>query len=139
MAMIEINWHPKRRELRWFAGLWFPLFWGIVGGMIWRATGSLSVPLAVWVPAALLAVVGTIWPRLIRPLFIGMTIAVLPIGFVISHILMAVIYFGLVTPLGLVMRLLRFDPMQRRADPNAETHWIELPPPAEKSRYFRQF
>lgn len=83
---------------------------------------------------------GTLASRPIgRALYRGWMFAALPIGWTISHILLGMVYFLVFTPIGLVMRLLGKDPMERRFEPSAPTYWIKRPPPAEASRYFRQF
>ena len=41
--MIEINRNPTRSQLRWFAGLVFPLF---TGWLAWIAYSQLHLPLA---------------------------------------------------------------------------------------------
>lgn len=72
-------------------------------------------------------------------LYTGWMYAALPIGWSISHALLALIYYAVLTPIGLVMRLLGNDPMQRRLDRAATTYWSEHRPPADPKRYFRQF
>jgi hypothetical protein len=60
-----------------------------------------------------------------------------PIGWTISHVLMAD-YYLVVTPIGLIMRALKRDPMQRAFDRQAEA--VDRPPKDENTgRYFRQF
>ena len=48
---------------------------------------------------------------------------------VVNPVIMAVIYFGVVTPTGLVMRAVGKDPLRLRRDPNAESYWIHRTPP----------
>lgn len=78
-------------------------------------------------------------PAFGKSLYRGWMFAALPIGWTISHILLGLVYFLVFTPIGLIMRALGKDPMNRRFDPQAPTYWIRRPAPAEPSRYFRQF
>ena len=48
---------------------------------------------------------------------------------VVNPVIMAVIYFGVVTPTGLIMRAVGKDPLRLRRDPNAESYWIHRTPP----------
>ena len=48
---------------------------------------------------------------------------------VTSPIILAVIYFGVVTPTGLLRRALGKDPLRLKRDPDAESYWIEREPP----------
>lgn len=137
MAMIDINWNPSRRELRQFAGLWLCVF-GLIGA--WKLYGSSGV--AGWplvVAAAALGVPGLIWPIVLRPVYVAWMGLAFPIGWTVSHLLLAVIYFGVITPIGLILRATGTDPMQRRFEPDAATYWVEHRTGDDKSRYFRQF
>ena len=57
---------------------------------------------------------------------------------VTSPIVIAVIYFGVITPTGLVMRALGKDPLRLRRDPDAETYWLPRAPSEDRSME-RQF
>ena len=47
----------------------------------------------------------------------------------VSPLMLAVIYFVVITPTGLAMRLFRHDPLRLRQAPDAESYWIERTPP----------
>ena len=137
--MIEINWRPSSKDLRVFATacLVFAVGFGIVFWVNLGAVGTISKVLFVVGPV--LFILGMIWPPSLRFLYIGLSLIALPIGLVIGNVLMAIVYYLLVTPIGLVFKLIGRDPMNRKLDPEASTYWIRRPPPAEPGRYFRQF
>jgi len=137
--MISINWHPTDRELRQFSGVWFPAFWLIVGLMVGFRTGWWQLVFPAWTAAAVLAAIGLLRPQLVRPIFVGWMVAAWPIGWVMSHLLLAGVYYLLITPLGLVMRLAGRDKLEMRRDHQATTYWTPRPPTPKVSRYFRQF
>lgn len=59
---------------------------------------------------------------------------------VVHPVVLAVIYFGVVTPTGLVLRALGNDPLRRRREPDAATYWIRRDPPGpERESMTRQF
>jgi hypothetical protein len=62
------------------------------------------------------------------------------LGRVVSPLVLAVLYFLVVTPFGLLSRLRRRDPLGLRPDPGAATYWRE---PASKrtdrERLLRQY
>ena len=59
---------------------------------------------------------------------------------VVHPVVLAVIYFGVVTPTGLVLRALGKDPLRRRREPDAATYWIRRDPPGpERESMTRQF
>jgi hypothetical protein len=137
--MLKIKKNPSARELRQFAGLWFPAFCGLVGWLVQTRAGLDSLAMAIWSLGALLAIAGLVRPAVIRPVFIGMMMAAFPIGWVVSHLVLAVVYYVVLTPIGLAMRVLGRDPMQRRRDPAAKSYWEERPAAMGTERYFRQF
>lgn len=137
--MIELNLKPSNRELRWFAGLWFPAFWGIVGGLVWYYWQASGVTLAMWIVAAPVAVVGVIWPSAVQPIYVGWLVAAYPIGWTVSNLLLLGIYWLVVTPIGLARRLGGRDPLTRRFDPDAKTYWVARGPTDDKERYLRQY
>lgn len=62
--------------------------------------------------------------RLLRPLYrVWMGLA-LVIGAIVSTVLLSVIYYLLMTPIGLLMRLFGKDPMSRNIDPSAKSYWV---------------
>jgi ABC-type uncharacterized transport system permease subunit len=137
--MIPINKNPSQRQLTVFGGIWL-VFFGFFGAWtLWRGgsqlAGSLLLSAAVAVPA-----IGRLSPKFLRLVFLGMSYATYPIGLVVSLAIMLVMYYLVVTPIGLLMRLLGHDPMQRRFDRGATSYWIERPTSAPSARqYFRQY
>jgi len=137
MAMVEINWNPTRGELRQFGLLCLAIF-GAMAAYGYFSGGS---PLAMRILAAAAAVGGTLGlvaPQVLRPIFVGWMIAAFPIGWTISHLLLGIIFFGVLTPIGLLLRVLGHDPMYRSFDRSAETYWNPHEQ-AEVKRYFHQF
>jgi hypothetical protein len=65
--------------------------------------------------------------------------AAYPIGWVVSHVLLGLIYFGLLTPVGWLMKLFGYDPMERRFDRAAASYWVERERQTDAGRYFKQF
>ena len=48
---------------------------------------------------------------------------------IVSPVALGIVFFGVLTPMGVVMRLFGRDAMQRRFEPSARTYWIERDPP----------
>jgi len=138
MALIELKTDPSPRELRIF-GLLLLLFAGVVAAAVYWRSGSLDH--ATWVGGAVggLAVVYLALPPLRRWIYLGWIYLTFPIGWVISTLLLGVTYYGVLTPLGLLMRLVGRDPMQRKLDPAASSYWLSRGPERPRSSYFRQF
>ncbi len=148
MALIVIDWNPERRVLRQFGGLAAALlgFFGLLVGWRHRFFGIQLTPDTAFLVAAILLFLGLLSalaallePSWMRPAYVGLTVLGYPIGYVVSHVVMALIFFGLITPIGLVLRATGRDPLDKGLDRKAETYWVRRGPPAEPSRYFHQF
>jgi len=137
MSLIRINRNPSRRELAVFGLAWLVFFGAFAGIALLRgghASGAALAALAVLVPLA-----GRIWPALMRLVWLGMAYLSFPIGFVVSFVILVFVYYLVLTPTGLLMRLVGYDPMSRRFDPQAESYWSPREAAGDSSRYFRQF
>jgi hypothetical protein len=139
MALIDINWKPSTRELRQFAAIWFPAFFLLVGGLVWWKADSLPIAAAIWGIALVASVIGYLVPSFMRLIWVGWMAAAFPIGWTISHVILAAIYYLVFTPIGLLVRLLQGDPMRRKFDRSAKTYWIPHNPGGSTKRYFKQF
>ena len=82
---------------------------------------------------------GLVSPGLLRIVYLGMIYATLPIGIVVSYVILAATYYLVLTPIGLVLRLCGYDPMQRRFDREAKTYWVPREEEAKMDHVFRQF
>ncbi|NUO82084.1 hypothetical protein HUU05_18590 [candidate division KSB1 bacterium] len=49
-------------------------------------------------------------------------------GFVMTRVILTVLFYGMFTPIALVMKLLRKDPLHERFDKQAETYWVKREP-----------
>lgn len=137
MAMMEINWNPSRKELRQFGFLCLAFFGAIAAYNYYRSGLSLGVELLAGA-AIVGGVLGAVAPQLLKWIFVGWIIAVFPIGWTISHLLLGFIYYFILTPIGLLLRLMGKDPMNRALDREAKSYWSPHEQ-APVSRYFRQF
>lgn len=52
---------------------------------------------------------------------------------VVSPIMLGAMYFCVITPIALLMRLARRDALRRKREPNARTYWIDRRPPGPPS------
>ena len=105
----------------------------VVGGILlaaggvagWRAGSAAEVaPAGLLAVGALLVVHGVLRPSALRiPYLVWMGIA-LVLGWVMTRLVLTAVYFLVVTPVGLIMRISGRDPMHRRPDPDLPTYWI---------------
>ncbi len=138
MALVDINWNPSRKELRVFSLLLIG-FGAIVAAVLYRRFDSETPAAAVLLVTATIGFVGLAAPLLVRPVYVVWMGLAFPIGWTVSHVMMLAVFFLVLTPVGLVMRLCGRDPMQRRFDRDAKTYWLPRPSRSDLKSYFRQY
>jgi Mg2+/citrate symporter len=135
---MNIEHNPSNRQLKVFGLLWLLVF-GTYGILTWMKTGITIKTVALGITAVLVPGLGLVWSEFLRKVYVLASYATYPIGATVSLIMLAVIYYGVVTPVGLVLRLVRYDPLKRRSDRSAGTYWMSRKPERETKRYFQQF
>ena len=138
MSHFRVNRHPSPRDRRWF-GLLLPVFVALVGVVARWQFDAPSAALGIWSVGGALAAFYWLAPPFRRPILVGWMYAALPIGWTVSHVMMGLVYFVVVTPIGLLSRLFRGDTLQRRPDRDVRSYWIERPRRSGTRRYLRQF
>lgn len=144
MALVELQWKPDDKTLREFSEFWM-FFLGMVGAPLalfeigWFAYGGRPLAITLWVLAVAGRLIGAFRPQWMRPVFVGMSLLALPIGWTVSHLALALIYFGVFTPVAIVFRIIGRDALNRKIDKSAKTYWEAYNPNQGKKRYLRQF
>jgi Saxitoxin biosynthesis operon protein SxtJ len=138
MQWSDVQFDPPRTTLRQFAGLWL-VVWG--GLALWQAfvRGRGELGLALGAFALTIGLVGLARPQWVRVIYVGWMVLAFPIGWMISQVMLVVMFFGLFAPIGLVFRLLGRDPLQRARQPEPKSYWTPKPAPADLRHYFKQF
>lgn len=139
MALAEVNWNPSTRDLKQFGTIWLPALLTLVGGAVSYYAQMTGLSVAIWAIALAAGVTGFLAPRMIRPVFVGMMCLTFPIGWVVSHVIFLTVFYLVVTPIGLLMKLAGRDAMERTLDPSADTYWHPYEQETNYARYLRQF
>ncbi len=144
---VELNLNPDARTLRQFgfialvgfgalalcARFEVLLFAAGLGGARDAVSGSLGAV------GALSALLSCVRPTLNRPLWVALTLVTYPIGMVLSYVLMGVLFFCIIAPVGALLRALGKDPLEHGFSREAESYWSTIRTRREKQSYFRQF
>lgn len=138
MSFVSIPWRPSQKDLRIFAGLQMAFF-ALIAWSVWRRSETPSAAATILTVSVIVGVVGLVAPSAIRWIYVGWMLAVFPIGWVVSHVIVAAVFYLVITPIGLLLKLSGRDLLDRRFDPSATSYWKERPAPPDTSRYFRQF
>jgi len=136
MSLIRINRNPSRRQLLVFAAAWL-VFFGIGAATLFHR-GRTNPAIFLGTLAAAVPLAGLAVPGILRFAYLGLSYATYPIGFVVSHAVLALLYYVVLTPIGWVMKLGGYDPLRRRLEPSARSYWQERDTKKTAASYFRQ-
>ena len=134
--MIKPAWYPNDRQLRQFsvaALLGFPVVaWAFHRWFGW-SDGSY------WIAAMgpIICVLGLAIPGAVYPLYTGLMAITMPIGWVFSNVILRIIFYVILTPLGLVFRMMGRDPLVLMK-PQAATYWVKHEQRTDALSYYRQ-
>ena len=126
MLLDEIkNINATTREARKF-GLTIGIFLLVIAGLLfWKQRPSFSTFACAGAGFVLL---GLLVPLLLKPVFkVWMSFAVV-MGFVMTRVILTVLFFAMFVPVSLAAKLLGKDLLEERWDKNAETYWVKRPP-----------
>lgn len=145
--MLDLDLRPGLKQLRDFGTIALVAF-GLLGALLlWKRAiwglelGKATEPIVytLWALGGASGLFSLIAPSFNRPLYLCLTILTFPIGFVLSFVVLAILFYGLITPVAILFRLLGRDPLQRRMEPDRKSYWEPHRPRLDKGSYFRQF
>lgn len=135
--MIEINVNPSARELRrfaWVAVVALPA----IGFLLWLRGASVAFAGTLAVVALALPVIAAARPRSLRVFYVGLLMATAPIGWLVSHLMMAIFFYLVLTPMAVLWRLLGRDVLAIRRPETATSYWYVRSHEPRLETYFRQ-
>jgi hypothetical protein len=138
MQWSDISFTPSTRTLRQFAGLSLGIF-----GLAACFQGFVRhQPMAAAVFGTLAVVIGIpglIKPLIVRRVYVGSMIVAFPIGWTVSKLMLACMFYGIFTPMALWFRLIGRDSLSRRHQPAIETYWMPKRQSTDPSSYFHPY
>ena len=139
MALMDINWHPDKNELRKFGDISLAMF--LVFGLIlaWQERVSAQTALIIATVGLVIYVISRTYVSGVKPIYLAAYGVTYPLGWVLSQVILGIIYYLIVTPIGIIFRLMGRDLLHRNYDRQAETYWVNHKPAGDMKRYFKQF
>ena len=139
MPLIEINWNPSDKDLCNFGRI--AILASLLVATLLYTTKSLTFKWCLLIVGigclffvcSLLSIMVTKW------IYLSLTLITFPIGMTVSFVLLALFYYLLLTPVGLIFRLIGRDSLHRKYNRAAESYWIARRRTDNIKRYFNQF
>lgn len=126
-----------RREIRKFAVPIAVLLLAVGLFALWKEK-SFAWPLIGF--SAGLAAAGCLVPVILRPLYVPWMLLSLVLGWVMTRVLLTFTYFIMMTPIGLVRRLLGKDSLGLSFPGEGDSYWVPWEEPeGGHSRHFKPF
>ena len=112
-----------KKQLREF-GLTIGIILAILGAIaLWRDK-PIAIPLLVTAGAFIGFGLG--FPKPLKPIHkIWMSFSII-IGFFVSRLILSVLFYAVLTPIGLIMRIFGKDILDQRIDKNKHSYWQEV-------------
>ncbi len=138
MLIDEIrNIKGTKKELKKFGltmGALF-LFLGIVLYVKGRGTYAYLIGVAF-----ALSFFGVLFPKIIKPLYITWMFFALILGWVMTRVILVLLYYLVFTPMALFMKMRGKDLLSRKFDGMCESYWVRKDNKAfNKERYTKQY
>lgn len=126
-----------RKGLRHFGVVTGAMFAGIFG-LFFPWLLGLSTPIWPWVVFAVLGGLGLLVPKFLQPIYYGWMRFAILLSWITTPIILGILYYLIVTPMGLGMRLLGKDPLRRKHCEDIESYRIhsENKKPSDLERPF---
>ena len=114
----------SNKEIRKF-GLVIAFALGAIGIFVYFMSGSFDVPQWLWVIGLLFLIFGFIFPSILGPVYrIWMFIAYF-IGGIVSRIILTILFYLVITPTGLILKLFGKDVLDKKFEKNRESYWVK--------------
>ena len=137
MQWSEVIKPPPQKMLRQFAGLFLVVFLGLAGWRAWRGQADQ------WAACAGGAGdrrgrLGLVRPSAVRYIYTAWMIVAFPIGWTISRVALAIVFYAVITPVALFFKVTGRDELRLRRDEARASYWKPKPGPENVREYFRQ-
>ena len=109
-------------------------------GSVSRWRGHIYPPVVFWTAGVLLVTPALLAPAVLEPVRRGWMRFGMAVGEVNGRIILTVMFFLVIAPLGLLLRAFVRDPLDRSFDDGKASNWIKrTSAPVDRTRYEQQF
>jgi len=140
----EVSWNPDITERRKFARsliIGFPCIAIVLALTGWVKTGHWKLQPALMIGEIGIAIglVLLTFPVIARPFYVIWYGLACAIGLVMGNILLALVFYILITGVGLAMRMSGRRSISKTVNKQATTYWKDAKPITDPQSYYRQF
>ena len=143
MPFVQLNWKPNPKEIRQFGAIFLGGF--VLIGLIkllwpwtWLFSRNETVGIIFVVVGVIVGGIGLTGTKAAMPFYWAWLAIAFVMGNVMSRVIITVIYYLVITPLGFLSSLAGRDKLQLKKR-DTETYWSDISLPKEIEKYERQF
>lgn len=123
-SLVSISWKPSEKELKAF-GRSLLIGFSIIGLVLYFYFELPNTAVGIFALGVLAFFLSYFSPRLAMIIYYPWMGISMVMGTIVSTLIVAFIYFVLLTPVGLLFKLIGRDPLSRKFDKDASTYWEE--------------
>jgi len=138
MNWSDLPLRPTPKALRQFAGTWLVFFLAL-GSWNYFYNGHQTFGVILVAMDLIVGPIGLFKPPTVRWIFISWMLLAFPIGWLISQIMLAVLFYLVLTPVAIVFRLKGRDLLSRKPAPDRASFWTPKQTPSDVRSYFKQY
>ena len=112
------------KEIRKFT-LVIAIALGVIGSIVYYKSGNFDVVGWLWGIALLLLILGFILPSILRPIYRLWMLLAYFIGGVVCRVILTVLFYVVLTPTGLVLKLFGKDVLDKKFDKRRGSYWVK--------------
>ena len=127
---------PTRGDLRRF-GIVLAALLALIGGYLWYV-GAVGIALLVHAASLVFLGTGLSLPVALKPIYFPYMWLARIVAFVNIHLLLGLVFYTLFTLIGLGMRLLGRDPLDRKIAPDEKSYWQRRVPSLFPRDHYRK-
>jgi len=137
--LIDYDFNPTRKDLQAFARF-VPAALIVVATGFGLIKGFMTFNLVFYGIAVILYLWGLIFLYSLKPIYLVWMVITRTIAFLVTTLVLSLVFYIGFTVIGLIMRLLGKNPLDRKFDRNADSYWIRRDPYSfSQEHYERQF
>ena len=141
--MIKIDLSPDKKKLKQFG--WFGLFGFFLIGIVLNIKFGIHFNdhiflYLIWPLTIMSPILALVYPKALLPIYVILSLIAIPIGFVLSNLILFIIFFFLITPLSLYFKIRKRDELRiRQKYSQSKSNWTRFINPADVQSYFHQY
>ena len=127
----------EKRQIRKFGLVAFILFGSLCAFGFWREK---LLPTYLFGALSALGLGFIFVPIILKPVFEAWQKIAFSLGRAITTLILALLYYFMITPLGLIKRLISGRPLPLNPDKKVSSYWVKKPEPAQaKERFLKRY